>query len=125
MLMSYLRRRRVCSLESVGRERETRNDALTRGFAAGYREGNSQRSFPMDWREHIEQNPEVMLGKPVIRGTRLTVELILESLSQGAAEKDLLEAHPRLRPEHIRAALAFAAASLSSELTILAGREAE
>jgi len=59
-----------------------------------------------------------MLGKPLIRGTRLTVEMILEDLAGGASEKDLLEAHPNLRPEHIRAALAYAAASLSSELTI-------
>ena len=72
----------------------------------------------MDWRPHIEQRPDVMLGKPVIKGTRLTVELIIEGLAEGASEADLLEAHPRLRPEHIRAALAYAAASLSSELTI-------
>jgi len=72
----------------------------------------------MDWREYIEQRPDVMLGKPVIKGTRLTVELIIEGLAEGATEADLLEAHPRLRPEHIRAALAYAKASLSSELTI-------
>jgi len=69
----------------------------------------------MDWREYIEQRPDVMLGKPVIKGTRLTVEQILEDLSDGATDADLLEAHPRLRPEHIRAALAFGAAALSSE----------
>jgi uncharacterized protein (DUF433 family) len=74
----------------------------------------------MDWREYIEQNPKIMLGKPVIKGTRLTVELILEGLAEGAQEKDLLAAHPRLRSEHIRAALAFAAASLSSEVTLFA-----
>jgi len=72
----------------------------------------------MDWRSYIEQRPDVMLGKPVIKGTRLTVELIIEGLSEGVTEADLLEAHPRLRPEHIRAALAYAKASLSSELTI-------
>ena len=72
----------------------------------------------MDWRQYIEQRPDLMLGKPVIRGTRLTVELILEDLAEGASEADLLEAYPNLRSEHIRAALAYAAASLSSELTI-------
>ena len=72
----------------------------------------------MNWQDHIEQRPDVMLGKPVIKDTRLTVELILEDLAEGASEADLLEAYPRLRPEHIRAALAYAAASLSSELTI-------
>lgn len=55
-----------------------------------------------------------MLGKPVIKGTRLTVEQILEDFSEGASEAGLLEAYPRLRPEHIHAAFAYAAASLSS-----------
>lgn len=73
----------------------------------------------MNWKQYIEQRPEIMFGKPVIKGTRLTVELILESLSQGASESDLLAAHPNLRPEHIKAALAFAAASLSIERTLL------
>jgi uncharacterized protein (DUF433 family) len=74
----------------------------------------------MDWREHIEQRRDVMVGKPVIKGTRITVELILEELSEGASEADVLEGHPGLRPEHIRAALAFGAASLSSERTYFA-----
>ena len=69
----------------------------------------------MTWQYHIEQRPDVMLGKPVIKDTRLTVELILDELANGATESDLLEAHPRLRAEHIRAAMGFAAASLSSE----------
>jgi len=62
----------------------------------------------MDWREYIEQRPDVMCGKPVIKGTRLTVELILERLGQGAPAEDLLEAYEGiLRPEHILAAQAF------------------
>ena len=67
----------------------------------------------MNWQPYIEQRPDVMLGKPVIKGTRLTVELILERLSDGEQEADLLEAYPRLRPEHIRAAIAYAASALS------------
>lgn len=63
--------------------------------------------------ERIEINPEVMLGKPVIRGTRITVELILRKLSEGATEADLLEAYPRLTRQDIQAALAYAASSLS------------
>ena len=78
----------------------------------------------MDWREYIEQRPDVMLGKPVVKDTRLTVELILERLAEGECEADLLESYPRLRPEHIRAALAFAAASLSSERTLFEPAEA-
>ena len=79
----------------------------------------------MDWRPYIEQRPGVMTGKPVIKDTRLTVELILERLSDGDTEADLLESYPRLRAEHIRAALAFAAASLSSEETVFADAESQ
>lgn len=77
-----------------------------------------------DWREYIEQRPDVMMGKPVIAGTRLTVELILERLAESESETDLLESYPRLRVEHIRAALAFAAASPSSERTLFEPAEA-
>ncbi len=56
--------------------------------------------------DRIEINPQVMLGKPVIRGTRIPVELILRKLSEGATEADLLDAYPRLTVEDIRAALA-------------------
>jgi len=54
--------------------------------------------------DRIEIDPNVMLGKPVIRGTRVTVELILRKLSEGATEAELLDAYPRLTPEDIRAA---------------------
>lgn len=57
----------------------------------------------------IEIDPGVMLGKPVIRGTRVPVELLLRRLSEGATEDDLLESYPHLKREDIRAALAFAA----------------
>ena len=56
--------------------------------------------------ERIEINPAVMLGKPFIRGTRIPVELILLKLSEGETEADLLDAHPRLTKEDIKAALA-------------------
>ena len=77
----------------------------------------------MNWRQYIEQRPEVMLGKPVIKGTRLTVELILERLSDGETEAELLDSYPRLRPEHIRAAMAYAAASLSCDEFLFAEAE--
>jgi uncharacterized protein (DUF433 family) len=57
----------------------------------------------------IEVNPNVMMGKPVIRGTRIPVELVLRKLGEGATEADLLDAYPRLTPDDIRAALAYAA----------------
>lgn len=58
--------------------------------------------------ELIGINPKVMLGKPVVRGTRITVELILEKLSNGESLEEILAEHPRLRREHILAALTFA-----------------
>ena len=63
----------------------------------------------------IEINPEIMLGKPVIRGTRITVELLLRKLGEGATESDLLDAYPRLTREDIQAALSYAAAALAHE----------
>ena len=69
--------------------------------------------------ERIEVDPAVMMGKPVIRGTRIPVELIVRKLSEGAAEEDLLDAYPRLTLEDIRAALAYAADALAHETIIL------
>ncbi len=60
--------------------------------------------------ERIEINPKVMLGKPVVRGTRIPVELILRRMSEGATEDDLLVSYPHLNREDIRAAVAFAPA---------------
>ena len=67
-------------------------------------------------KQWIESNPSVMMGKPVIAGTRITVELILEKLAAGETIDDLLEAHPRLTSEAIRAALAFAAEALHADV---------
>ncbi len=67
----------------------------------------------------IEINPKVMLGKPVIRGTRITVELILRKMSEGASEHDLLDAYPGLTEADIKAAVAYAADTLAHEETIL------
>jgi len=69
--------------------------------------------------ERIEVNPKVMLGKPVVRGTRVTVELILRKLAEGATEKDLLDAYPRLKREDIQAAIGYAADAIAHEETLL------
>ncbi|NOT00362.1 MAG: DUF433 domain-containing protein [Phycisphaerales bacterium] len=61
----------------------------------------------MTWSDYIERNPEVMCGKPVIKGTRITVEFILERLGNGWSVDELIESFPHLRPEHFRAASAF------------------
>jgi uncharacterized protein (DUF433 family) len=72
----------------------------------------------MTQQDRIEINPDVMLGKPVIRGTRTPVELILRKLSEGATEAELLDGYPRLTAEDIRAALAYAVDSISHEETL-------
>ena len=69
--------------------------------------------------ERIEINPKVMMGKPIIRGTRIPVELILRKLGEGATEADLLDAYPRLTKEDIQAALGYAADTLAHEEIIL------
>ena len=69
----------------------------------------------MDISQYIELNPKIMMGKPVIKGTRITVEQILEKLSAGESMEYLMEAHPQLNAEKIKAALAFAAQSLKGE----------
>ncbi len=65
--------------------------------------------------ERIEINPAVMLGKPVIRNTRIPVELVLRKLAEGAAVADLLDAYPRLAEADIRACLAYAADTVAHE----------
>jgi len=70
-------------------------------------------------KDRIEVNPNVMLGKPVIQGTRIPVEIIVRKLGEGATEADLLDAYPRLTQEDIRAALAYAADSLAHEEILL------
>lgn len=67
---------------------------------------------------HIVSDPKLMFGKPVVAGTRITVDLILDKLAAGESENDVLAAHPRLTREAIHAALAFAARSLRGETVL-------
>ena len=64
----------------------------------------------------IVSNPKIMMGKPVIAGTRITVELILEKLAAGETQEQILEAHPNLRREALQAALYFAAQALKADV---------
>lgn len=66
----------------------------------------------------IEINPKIMLGKPVIRGTRIPVELVQRKLGEGASEADLLDAYPNLTLEDIRAAMLFAADAMAHQETV-------
>jgi uncharacterized protein (DUF433 family) len=71
--------------------------------------------------ERIEIHPEVMLGKPVVRGTRIPVELVLRNLAEGASAADLLDAYPRLTVEDIQACLAYAADTIAHESIMTIG----
>lgn len=78
----------------------------------------------MEWKTRIVADPDILAGKPSIRGTRLAVELILERLAHGWNEETLIEAYPRLTREDIQAALLFAAEMMSEERYIAAGKAA-
>ncbi len=69
----------------------------------------------MDYRQHIERNPEIMLGKPIIKGTRITVELIMRKLATGFTIKDLLTNYPNLTNQQVMAALEYAADVIANE----------
>ncbi len=65
--------------------------------------------------ERVTVNPKVLLGKPTIRGLRISVEQILRALAAGVPEEDLLKDYPELEPEDIRAVLAYAAERIAEE----------
>jgi uncharacterized protein (DUF433 family) len=73
----------------------------------------------MDWRERIVCNPDILAGKPTVKGTRLSVELIIGWLAQGWTHEMLIESYPQLSNDDILAALAFAADKLHEERHIL------
>ncbi len=72
----------------------------------------------MDYHDRIQVDPNVMLGKPTIKGTRITVELILRKMSEGADVGDILEGYPHLRREDVLAALSYGADVVSHEEVI-------
>ena len=73
----------------------------------------------MDGADRVEIDPGVQHGKPVIRGTRITVEILLRKLAEGATEGDLLDAYPRLTREDVRAAIGYAADTVAHEETLI------
>lgn len=68
-----------------------------------------------NWREHIVSDPEILLGKPTVKGTRISVELILGWLAEGWTFEQLLEAYPHISRDDVLAALAFAAEMMREE----------
>jgi uncharacterized protein (DUF433 family) len=69
----------------------------------------------MDWRERIEINPDVLVGKPVIRGTRIAVELVIDLLARGYSKEQVLEQYDHITLEDIQACLAYASDTLRNE----------
>ena len=70
----------------------------------------------MNWRDHIETRPDVMGGKPVIRDTRITVEIVLDWLAAGWSEAEIFANYPRLSPEALKAVFAFAREIVADQL---------
>lgn len=69
----------------------------------------------MIWRDHIETNPDVLSGKPVVKDTRIAVEFVVDLLAQGWTTDDLLDQYPALTREDVRACLHYASEILKSE----------
>ncbi|MEX2379996.1 MAG: DUF433 domain-containing protein [Vicingaceae bacterium] len=70
----------------------------------------------IDWKSHIESVPEKLYGKPVIKNTRVPVDLILKKLASGDTINDLIEAYPKIKKEDITACLLFAADAIKNEV---------
>ena len=71
--------------------------------------------------DRVEVNPKIMMGKPVILGTRIPVEIVVRKISEGASERQLLNAYPRLQKEDIKAALRYAADAIAHEEVLTVG----
>jgi uncharacterized protein (DUF433 family) len=72
----------------------------------------------MTWKNYINSDPKVLFGKPVVKGTRIPVDLILEKLAAGNSTADLVKAYPRLTKTSIRACLLFAADNAKHEKVV-------
>lgn len=71
--------------------------------------------YGIDWREYIHSDPNILLGKPVVKGTRLSVELLVGLFAAGWTEQSILESYPHLTREGLRSALAYAAEFVAAE----------
>jgi uncharacterized protein (DUF433 family) len=69
----------------------------------------------MDWRDHIHSDPDILVGKPVVKGTRLAVAFLLDLLGSGWSPEQILANYPTLTPQALQAVFAFAAESLKDE----------
>ncbi|MDO9453746.1 MAG: DUF433 domain-containing protein [Stagnimonas sp.] len=62
----------------------------------------------LDWRDHVTVNPDILVGKPIIKGTRISVELLLDRLGDGWSMEEILESYPHIKREDVQAAVKFA-----------------
>ena len=69
----------------------------------------------MDWRDHIAVDPQILVGKPVVKGTRISVELVIDLLAAGWTQQQILDSYPTLKADDVRACLAYASEILHSE----------
>lgn len=69
----------------------------------------------MNWKEHIVVNPDILVGKPIIKGTRISVEFLLDRFADGWSYDEILDAYPHLTHEQVQAAVAFAAELFKEE----------
>jgi uncharacterized protein (DUF433 family) len=69
----------------------------------------------MDWRERIVLDPKILVGKPVIRGTRIAVELVVDLLARGYTKENILRQYDHITAEDVQACLAYASETLRSE----------
>jgi uncharacterized protein (DUF433 family) len=76
---------------------------------------NAEGSGAMDWEERIIIDPDILAGKPIIKGTRLSVEFIIDLLAQGWSEADILQNYPGLTHDDIQACLRYASETLRAE----------
>ena len=72
----------------------------------------------MNYKDHFERNPKVCNGQTVFRGTRVILRTILASLAAGSTDDEILREFPALKPEDVRAAIAFAAASAAEDMPV-------
>ncbi len=69
----------------------------------------------MDWNVHIAVDPDILVGKPIVKGTRISVELLLDRFADGWSYDDILEAYPHLTRVQVQAAVSFAAELFKEE----------
>jgi uncharacterized protein (DUF433 family) len=69
----------------------------------------------MDWHDHVTMDPRILVGKPVVKGTRISVEMVIDLLAAGWTQQQILDSYPGLKPDDVRACLAYASEILHSE----------